>query len=92
MDPASSGSDPVATEDASAVETSAPVTLPEPDASSQEDSSGEDAAQACIGYADPETTGNCHACTGSGCNPNGCYGTWYCKLDTQKCVAKPSGC
>ncbi|HEY2367144.1 MAG TPA: hypothetical protein VGH87_12200 [Polyangiaceae bacterium] len=89
MDPAQPASDPVATDDASAVETSAPITLPEPDASTQE----EDAAtQTCTGYADPQTTGTCHACTGSNCQANGCFGGWYCKLDTQKCVAKPDGC
>jgi hypothetical protein len=90
MDPAQPGSDPVETNDASAVETSAPITLPEPDAAIPE----EDAAtQTCTGYADPNTTATCHACTsGSNCKANGCFGDWYCKLDTQKCVAKPDGC
>ena len=87
FDPAQSSNDPVATDDASAVETSAPVTLPEADASAQED-----AATTCTGYADPSTQASCHACTGSNCHPNGCFGDWYCKLDTQKCVAKPDGC
>ena len=88
FDPAQSSNDPVATDDASAaVETSAPVTLPEADASAQEE-----AATTCTGYADPSTQASCHACTGSNCHPNGCFGDWYCKLDTQKCVAKPDGC
>ena len=77
--------DPVATDDAST-----PVTLPAPDASTTPDQDAETAT--CTGYADPNTAGNCHACTGSNCNANGCFGTWYCKLDTQKCVAKPDGC
>ena len=93
MDPAQSV-DPVATDDASAIETSAPITLPEPDASAQEQDAAQEAAtQTCTGYADPNTTAICHACTsGSSCQANGCFGGWYCKLDTQKCVTKPDGC
>ena len=91
FDPATTTqTDPVATDDAS---TPPVTTLPEVDAASNEDASQEDAATAtCTGYADPETTGTCHACTGSSCQANGCFGGWYCKLDTQKCVTKPSGC
>jgi len=81
--------DPVAT-DAGVVETSAPVTLPEADAAQEQVEDA--AAQTCAGYADPETTGSCHACTGSNCQANGCFGGWYCKLDTEKCVSKPDGC
>jgi len=93
FDPAATApsTDPVTTDDASPP----PVTtLPEMDASAQEDvaSAQEDAAQACIGYADPQTSGSCHACTGSNCQANGCFGGWYCKLDTEKCVIKPDGC
>lgn len=91
MDPAQPASDPVATDDASAVETSAPITLPEFDAST-DDVAQQDAAPTCTGYADPTATGSCHACTGSNCQANGCFGGWYCKLDTEKCVAKPDGC
>ena len=92
FDPAATApsTDPVTTDDASPP----PVTtLPEVDASAQEDvAAREDAAQACIGYADPQTSGSCHACTGSNCQANGCFGGWYCKLDTEKCVIKPDGC
>ena len=79
--PATSPNDPVVTDDASA-----PLTLPEFDASS------DDAATTCSGYADPSTTSTCHACTGATCQANGCFGGWYCKLDTEKCVIKPDGC
>ena len=73
---------------------SAQVILPEPDASTAEDATPEEdaATQTCNGYADPETTGTCHACSGGNCQVNGCFGGWYCKLDTQKCVTKPNGC
>jgi hypothetical protein len=75
--------DPVATDDAS---TQQPVTtLPEVDAARE-------AAPACTGYADPDTTATCHACSGGNCQANGCFGGYFCKLDTQKCVAKPDGC
>jgi len=47
---------------------------------------------ACSGYADPSTPATCHACSGSTCQANGCYGGYYCNLSTTKCVAKPSSC
>ena len=48
----------------------------------------------CSGYADPNTSAACHACTSSkpSCQPNGCYGGYYCDLSATKCVAPPNGC
>lgn len=51
-----------------------------------------DDAPSCEGYADPTTKAGCHACSGGDCQPNGCFGGWYCDLATTHCVAKPSGC
>jgi mono/diheme cytochrome c family protein len=51
-----------------------------------------DDAPSCTGYADPQQTADCHACSGSTCQHNGCYGGWYCELATLHCVPKPSGC
>jgi len=51
-----------------------------------------DDAPSCDGYADPTTPSVCHACSGSGCQPNGCFGGWFCDLATSHCVSKPSGC
>ncbi|HEX4516395.1 MAG TPA: hypothetical protein VGH87_08510 [Polyangiaceae bacterium] len=73
-------------------EASAPITLPDADASASPDANDDDVATTCADYADPSTEGDCHACSGSSCQTNGCFGGWYCKLDTQKCVAKPDGC
>lgn len=48
----------------------------------------------CPGYALPDETAPCKACTpGSGnCQDNGCYGGYYCDLSGPKCRPKPSGC
>jgi hypothetical protein len=56
------------------------------------DAGGKDAGS-CSGYASPTTKAACHACkSGVTCQPNGCYGGYYCTLATTKCVPKPSGC
>jgi mono/diheme cytochrome c family protein len=52
----------------------------------------DDAAPPCVGFADPQTSAACHACSGASCQPNGCWGGWYCDLATLHCVAKPSNC
>jgi len=51
-----------------------------------------DDAPSCDGYADPSTASGCMACSGATCQPNGCFGGWYCDLATLRCVAKPAGC
>ena len=55
------------------------------------DAQGDDAAT-CSGYAGPTTSSVCHACTSGNCQPNGCFGGYYCDLVTEHCVAKPDGC
>jgi len=52
-----------------------------------------DAGNACPGFADPGTTASCASCTPQtkpDCQANGCYGGWYCNLQTTKCQAPPS--
>jgi hypothetical protein len=52
-----------------------------------------DAGTACPGFADPSTTSSCTSCTTQSrpdCQANGCYGGWYCNLQTTKCQAPPS--
>ena len=94
--PQTTTSDPIAA-DASA-EANAPTVLPEEDASPdvaivvEEDASADVATGMCTGFAAPDTTASCHACTGGSCQANGCFGGFYCKLDALKCVAKPDGC
>jgi mono/diheme cytochrome c family protein len=51
-----------------------------------------DDAPACDGFADPSVASACHACSGATCQPNGCFGGWYCDLATLHCVSKPAGC
>ena len=52
----------------------------------------DDAPSTCTGFADPLTLAGCHACSGTTCQRNGCFGGWYCELATLHCVPKPSGC
>jgi len=48
---------------------------------------------ACDGYADPDTTASCHACSeGETCQQNGCFGGYYCDTTALHCVPKPDGC
>jgi hypothetical protein len=48
----------------------------------------------CSGYAAPTTPSTCTSCksSSSSCQPNGCYGGWYCDLATSSCHAAPAGC
>jgi hypothetical protein len=48
----------------------------------------------CSGYAAPNTPASCSSCSSSSssCQPNGCYGGWYCDLSTKSCHEAPSGC
>ncbi len=53
-----------------------------------------DAGSSCPGYADPKTASTCTSCTSQkqGCQTNGCYGGWYCNLQTSKCESPPQTC
>lgn len=70
-------------------ETPAPT---DTDAGTVDDDAG---PAACPGYALPNDTASCHACGSTStqtCQPNGCYGGYYCDLSTSKCGKKPAGC
>ncbi len=53
-----------------------------------------DDAPSCEGFADPNTTATCHACSSgqASCQHNGCFGGYFCDLAALHCVPKPSGC
>ena len=40
----------------------------------------------------PSTKASCSSCSASNCQPNGCYGGWWCDTSTSKCHAPPSSC
>jgi hypothetical protein len=41
----------------------------------------------------PETPSTCDAnCSVHNCNPNGCYGTYWCEPVTSKCYPQPATC
>jgi hypothetical protein len=47
----------------------------------------------CKGYASPEFPASCEACFGKGCQPNGCFGGYWCDTNTDYCHEDPpSGC
>lgn len=49
----------------------------------------------CPGFASPTQTANCSSCKqgSNGCQPNGCYGGWWCNTNTNKCQsAAPTNC
>jgi mono/diheme cytochrome c family protein len=51
-----------------------------------------DDAGDCTGFAAPTEAAPCHACSGTDCQKNGCFGDWYCDLSALHCVPKPYGC
>ena len=59
-----------------------------------EDASAPDASapDLCSHYAAPDTQATCHACSGTSCQSNGCFGGYYCDLVTTHCVPQPDGC
>jgi hypothetical protein len=68
---------------------------PEADAADAADEPGDDAAPdagLCSDYAGPDTSAACHACTGAGCQQNGCFNGYYCNVVTTHCVPPPDGC
>ncbi|HEY1954486.1 MAG TPA: metallophosphoesterase [Polyangiaceae bacterium] len=48
----------------------------------------------CPGFADPTTSAACSSCKqgSSGCQPNGCFGGWWCNTSTDKCQSAPQNC
>ncbi len=51
-----------------------------------------DAGATCPGFAAPDTAAPCRGCGTHACQPNGCYGGYYCELGAAKCHAKPPIC
>jgi hypothetical protein len=49
---------------------------------------------ACPGLADPSTTASCTSCTqyNQPCQANGCFGGWWCNVQTNKCQSPPQSC
>ncbi len=48
----------------------------------------------CPGLASPQTPASCSSCSkmSNTCQPNGCYGGWWCNTMTTKCQAPPTNC
>ena len=48
----------------------------------------------CSGLNGPLVTSACHSCGkySSDCQPNGCYGGWWCNTATRKCQRPPKTC
>jgi hypothetical protein len=47
----------------------------------------------CGTLVGPNTTAACNSCgTTHTCQPNGCYGGWWCDTSTSKCHAPPASC
>ena len=45
----------------------------------------------CGNLYGPNESACCSACNGQPCQSNGCYGGWWCNVDTCHCQAAPSG-
>lgn len=61
----------------------------------QGDDGGTQPPDQCPGFADPTTSASCSSCKqgSNGCQPNGCYGGWWCNTNTDKCQASaPTNC
>jgi hypothetical protein len=48
----------------------------------------------CGPLVGPNVSAGCTSCTSSSstCQPNGCYGGWYCNTSTNKCQSPPTNC
>jgi len=48
----------------------------------------------CPGLASPTTPASCTSCATSApnCQPNGCFGGWWCNTQSNKCQAPPNNC
>ena len=48
---------------------------------------------ACPGLAPPATAASCSTCKGKpNCQPNGCFGGWWCNIATSRCQSPPTNC
>src|SRR5207302_8532846 len=49
--------------------------------------------QQCPGLVPPSGASGCTSCSGKpNCQPNGCYGGWWCNSATNRCQAPPTNC
>lgn len=49
--------------------------------------------RACADYVSPTTLAPCRGCpAGHVCQPNGCWGTYWCDVPVLRCVIPPTGC
>lgn len=57
-------------------------------------SGGSSGGNTCGTLVGPTTPAGCTSCSqgSSSCQPNGCYGGWWCDTSTNKCQAAPSNC
>jgi hypothetical protein len=66
---------------------------PEDAGSSSEDSGSGGDETVCKGYAPPDVTAGCTACSTPPCQANGCYGGYWCEMSKDSCHEDPpSGC
>jgi hypothetical protein len=50
-------------------------------------------SQVCGTLVGPSVPATCHSCSGGAdCQPNGCYGGWWCDTATKSCHAPPTTC
>ncbi|MDB4937568.1 MAG: hypothetical protein JWP87_4540 [Labilithrix sp.] len=55
--------------------------------------SGATTPAACPGLVPPPTAASCPSCRGkSTCQPNGCFGGWWCNTATNRCQSPPTSC
>ncbi len=46
----------------------------------------------CGTLVGPSTKASCSSCSANNCQPNGCYGGWWCDTSTSKCHSPPANC
>lgn len=75
-------------DDAAIDATDAAVDSPVDDASD----AATDALTTCGTLVAPSVPASCHSCTSQTCQPNGCYGGWWCNTSTNRCQSPPTTC
>ncbi len=58
----------------------------------QTDGAGGGSATMCGSLVGPGVAASCNSCGAKPCQPNGCYGGWWCDTATNKCRAQPADC
>jgi hypothetical protein len=62
---------------------------PEEDDAPDAGSDGPSDGPACDGWAPPTTAAACHACGVGECQPNGCFGGFWCDVTQRRCHPPP---